>query len=200
MPGLFESLFGSSGKMKRASTKTKTQQKALEDYLKKGIETTPLYGAGSNFLQSLLSNEPGAFEAFQAPYMQQFQQQIAPGIAERFSGMGTGAGAQSSSALNQALASAGGNLQNQLASLRSGLQMQALPQALNYAQQPYSNQLAGIGMNTFENVYQPGSQGLVAPVLAGAAGGFSGGMGLGLSNFLGNKFFGPQPGQAGGIG
>ena len=39
------------------------------------------------------------------------------------------------------------------------MQMQALPQALNYAQQPYSNAMAGFGVQSFQNTMdqpQPG--------------------------------------------
>ena len=161
MASLNEFFFGRGDKNKRLSTKTKQQNEALKRYFEQSIEKSPLYGAGSQFLQSLLSNEPGAFDAFEAPYIQQFNQQTAPGIAERFAGMGTGAGASSSSALNNSLAQAGAGLQNQLASLRGNLQMQGLGQALQYAQQPYSNILQGVGLNTFENSYQPGNLGLV---------------------------------------
>lgn len=201
MAGLFSNEFwlGSKDKVRQNTLKTKTQNKKLEDYLNKGIETSPLYGAGSDFLQSLLGGGPNAFSQFEAPYLQQFQQQIAPGIAERFTGMGTGGGAQSSSALNQALASAGGNLQNQLASLHGGLQMQALPQALAYAQQPYTNTLQGIGINTFENTYQPGSTGFLGETVKGAMGGLSQGFGQYGGNFLGQKTFGPMTGMPGGI-
>lgn len=182
MPSLNEVFFGRGDKNKRLTTKTAEQNAALKRYFEQSIESSPLYGAGSNFLQSLLSNEPGAFAAFEAPYMQQFQQQIAPGIAERFAGMGTGAGAMSSSGLNNSLAQAGGNLQNQLASLRGNMQMQGLGQALQYAQQPYTNLLGGISQNTFENTYQPGNLGLFgefATSFAKSAGKTLGGGGFG---------------------
>lgn len=190
--GSGEFWMGSNNKMGKRTLKTKEQNEALKKYLGQGIETTPLYGAGSDFLQSLLGGGPNAFSQFEAPYMQQFQQQIAPGIAERFSGMGTGGGAQSSSGLNQALAAAGGNLQNQLASLHGNLQMQALPQALAYAQQPYTNQLAGINQNTFENYYQPGSTGFLGETLQGFTNAAMGGFGEYGGQKMGQKAFGPM--------
>jgi hypothetical protein len=178
MPNFVESLFGSTGKNKRLSTKTKQQNQKLEEYFNKGIETSPLYGAGSDFLQNLLGGGANAFSNFEAPYLQQFQQQTAPGIAERFTGMGTGGGAQSSSALNQTLAQAGSGLQNQLASLHGNLQMQALPQALGYAQQPYTNTLNGINTGTFENTYQPGTPGLIPELAKAGVGAYAQGYGM----------------------
>lgn len=192
MPSVNELIFGGKDRNKRRSVYTPEQQKLLKDYISKGIETSPLYGAGSDFLQSLLSNEPGAFEAFEAPYKRQFEQEIAPGIAERFAGMGTG-GSLASSGLNNSLARAATDLQTNLASLRGNLQLGALPQALAYAQQPYSNQAVALGQRSFENVYQPGSIGLLGEAVKGVAGGFAGGFG----NQFGLNTFGPKPGIPG---
>lgn len=84
--------------------------------------------AGLQYLQSILGNDPDAFETFQAPYMRMFQEQVIPQIAERFSGLG--AGAQSSSAFQQALGQAGAGLTEQLASLHQGMKSGALSQLL----------------------------------------------------------------------
>jgi hypothetical protein len=172
-----EFFFGSQSKMKPYN---KGGLSALEQMLQGGgLEGNELFGAGSDFLQNLLSGSPGATSAFEAPFMQQFQQQIAPGIAERFAGMGTGGGASSSSALNNSLAQAGGNLQNQLAQLRSGLQMQALPQALQYANQPNQNRMNAAGMIPGQYFEMPGQggllQGLLQAFAQGAGGSFGGG-------------------------
>ncbi len=119
------------------------------------IQQSPLFQQGSSFLQNLLSGSPEATAAFEAPYLRQFNEQIVPGLAERFSGLG--AGAQSSSAFSQALGAAGAGLQENLAGLRGQLQLGALPQALGYAQQPISNfqGLAGLGLGTQARGYVP---------------------------------------------
>jgi hypothetical protein len=176
------------------------QQQAFSQYWQNPIQNSPLYGAGQDYLMNLLNGNPSAFSAFEAPYMHNFQQNIVPGIAERFAGLGTGSGAGSSSGLYNSLGQAGRNLQTDLAGLRSGLQMQGLPQALGYAQQPYSNILSGIGQRTFENTYQPGSTGFFGPVGSG----LGTGLGLGLNPFsgLGGLFGGfggtsPQAGRPG---
>lgn len=188
MPGLSEFLFGKSDKTKSLNVLTPEQKRALSEYFSQGIDKTPLYSSGSNYLQGLLSNSPDAFSAFEAPYLQNFEQNIIPSIAERFAGMGTGAGASSSSALYNSLAQAGRSLQTDLAGLRSGLQMQALPQALGYAQQPYSNKLAGIGTRSFENMYQPGNTGLIGGIASGLSGGIGTGLGFAGAGPLFNSF------------
>lgn len=136
-----------------------------------GLQGNDLYGAGGSYLQNLLNGSPEAFRNFEAPYLQNFQQNIAPGIAERFAGIGTG-GSLSSSGLNQALAQAGRSLQTDLAGLRSGLQMQALPQALGYAQQPIQNRLSAASQIPGQFFERPGQSGFLqtaAPALASAA-------------------------------
>jgi hypothetical protein len=112
------------------------------------IQQNPLYQSGASYIQNLLSGSPESTAAFEAPHLRQFNEQTVPMLAERFSGQG--AGAQRSSAFQQALGSAGAGLQENLAALRAGLQGQAANQALTYAQQPISNLsgLASLGLGT----------------------------------------------------
>ena len=119
-------------------------EKPTIDFLKKGMKegppTSPVETAGGSFLQRLL-NEPAEeqLRGFEAPYMRQFQEEIAPAIAERYAGqnairgsgfqnamMGAGAG------LAENLASLKGNLINQLI----GQQLQGANVGLGYAQMP----------------------------------------------------------------
>lgn len=143
----------------KLSTLDKGQKNLLQQLLgslqgqSSNIQQSPLFQQGSSYLQNLLSGSPEATAAFEAPYMRQFNEQIVPGLAERFSGLG----AQSSSAFNQALSSAGAGLSENLASLRGQLQMGALPQALNYAQQPVSNYqgFSQLGLGTSTKAFAP---------------------------------------------
>lgn len=83
----------------------------------------------------------------------QFQQQTVPGLAERFAGLGSGAGLSSPAFASQ-LGQAGAGLEGQLAALQSqyGLQQQGLNQQL-------LNQLLGFGLQPqFENIYAPQQQ------------------------------------------
>lgn len=141
------------------------------------IQQSPLFQEGSSFLQNLLSGKPEATAAFEAPYLRQFQEQIVPGLAERFSGLG--AGAQSSSAFSQALGAAGAGLSENLASLRGQLQLGALPQALGYAQQPVSNfqGLSQLGLGTNTKAFTPRQLPFWQQLLLGGAGGIGSALG-----------------------
>lgn len=104
------------------------------------------FQGGNTFLQKLLSGDQETMDQFQAPYLRQFHEQTIPGLAERFAGYG--AGAQSSSAFQQALAQAGAGLSENLASLRGQMQLGALPQALQYSQAPFQQQRGLLDINT----------------------------------------------------
>ena len=181
MPGFFEQLFGSRPQNRRLPTMFPEQQSALQGFFSNNIDQHPLYSSGSGYLQGLLNNSPEARADFESPYLNQFKQQILPGIAERFAGMGSG-GALSSSAFNQTATQAGSALQNSLAQLRQQIMMQALPQASAYAQQPYSNLFAALNVRPFENVHTPGTPGLFGSVAPG--------LGSGLGNMLMNNWAG----------
>lgn len=116
-------------------------------------------GQGFDFLSQILGGDEEAFKSFEAPLKRQFEREIVPGISERFAGMGTG-GAQSSSAMNQSLATAGRDLSTNLAALRSGLKMDALKQLQSFMSPAYAQ--------SFENVYDPGAYGVVGGFLQGA--------------------------------
>src|ERR1044072_153926 len=92
-----KTLFGSQGKFKQLPTKTPQQMQNIEGILNELETTNP---DAFNYIRSILSNEPGAFEEFERPYLEQFEQQVIPGISERFAGVG----ALSSSGLNQSVA------------------------------------------------------------------------------------------------
>jgi hypothetical protein len=155
------SLGGKKGKFEQVSRLTPEQQNLFSSLL--GNVQGPTT-SGLEMLQQLLSGDESAFAKFEAPYKRQFQQEVVPGIMERLAGAGTH-GAQSSSALNQSLAQAGRELTEQLASLRGGLQQNALGQLqglLGQSMQP-----------TFESVYQQPQQGFLGGLLGGAGQGLS---------------------------
>lgn len=186
---LTDFLFGSNPKLKKISTLNPQQKATLNSLLGSispdqfNVGKAPLYQSGSNYLQNLLSGSPEAFENFERPYRQMFEQELIPSIAERFSGLG--AGSQRSSAFQQALAQAGTGLASQLAALRSGLQMQALPQALGYAQLPGQMGLniasLGLGTPSFAYGMRPASTGVLGGLLPGLGSSF----GMGLGRLLG---------------
>lgn len=187
-------LFGDEDKYSQQTLLTPEEEQYKQDvYGGGGIQGNPLYQSGSDFLQRLMSGDPELMKQFEQPFMDNFNQNIVPGIAERFGGMGTGSGARSSSGLNNSLAQAGRGLQTDLAALRGGLQMQGAQQGLQYAQQPESNKMNLMNTRSFENTFQPGNNGLVGQGLkgfaegtgAGATGGPAAGILKMLQSFMG---------------
>jgi hypothetical protein len=173
MGGFSDFMFGSDSSMKGFNSQS---LQALLQLLKGGgLENNAGYQGGSNFLQNLFSNDPNQMQQFQAPYMQNFEQNIVPGIANRFAGMGTGASGMNSSGFQQTLAQAGRGLQTDLAQMRGQMQMQGLPQALQYAQQPISNKMTAAGMVPNQYYETPGQPGFVQ----GAANAYFSGLGRG---------------------
>lgn len=105
------------------------------------------------FLQQILSQDPKMMEQFQAPAMRQFHEEIIPGIAEKFTGMG----AQKSSAFTQALGGAGAGLAERLGSQRAGLGMDAIGKLKELLS-------GGLGKQ-HENVMQEGTSGFLLKLL-----------------------------------
>lgn len=148
------------------------------------------YGQSSDYYRDILSNNPEAFRAFEAPAQRQFNEQIIPDLAEQFAGMG--AGGLSSSGFRNAAVGAGADLSERLAAMRAGLRESAASNLFNLGQsalQPHAQ-------------YQqtnPGSKGFlstVAPAVGTAAGAaFGGPFGAAVGNFAGNLFGGNKSGS-----
>ncbi len=195
-------LFGKKEKNERKDLLSPEARSKLQDYLNNPIEKSPLYGAGGDYLQRLLSNDPEAYKDFERPYLENFEQNIAPSIAQRYAGMGTGASGLSTGGFQSSLAQAGRGLQTDLAAKRGEMQMNALPQALNYAQQPYDNSIRGItaDQNSYQNTRRPGTNGLVQNLAGGVLTAGASAIGGPLAGFATNSltnFFSPKQGVAG---
>ncbi len=165
MPSFKDWLFGSEDKLKKVETGTKDQTGLHNDILgqlKSMLQPGGGFSNANDYFNNLLNPESGSYDEFSQPYLQQFQEQVIPQIAERFGGMG----ALSSSGFAQALGGAGAGLQSQLAQLFSSLQGGA-------AQQQYGqfNQMSNQGLNHNQFAYQnqKGSAGMLGPLLTGAA-------------------------------
>lgn len=168
-----------AAKLKKVATLSSDQSRFLKDWTKNldpnamDIGRNKSYRAGSEYLNNLLSGDPEAFKNFEAPYMRQFQEEIIPEIANRFGGR------QQSSAFQQALGQQASGLSERLAALRSGLQMQAAPQALQYARAPGEFGLAGaqlaLGTPSFGYTQKGGP---------GGGGGFMSALGQGVGSGL----------------
>jgi len=156
---------GSKDKMKKLPTMTPQQESILNALLSK-LEGSlgGSYEKGLSSLQELLDPSSSAYQRFTDPYMQQFEQQTVPSLAERFAGAGATGGALSSSGFGQALSSAGSQLQSQLAQLKSGLQQQAIRDILSQYQSILG---VGLGSQPFAYTHKPGLSGLGENLLSG---------------------------------
>lgn len=170
MANVWKMLFGDKERIKQYPTINPMQQQ-LQGQLYSGLMGGQSQIPGMEYLQQILSNDPSAFAAYEAPMMRQFNQEIAPGIAENFAGMG--AGALGSSAFQQQLAGAGGRLSQDLAAQRANLRSGAMSQLqgmYGMAQQP-----------GFQSYGQPPVNGLVQQLISAliSGGGRAAGMGIG---------------------
>lgn len=138
---------------------TPEQEEAFNQMIKSltgqvgNLGENPLYQAGQDQLLGVLG---GDTEKFEAPLLRQFNEKIVPGLAEQFAG--AGAGAQSSSAFQQALGAAGANLTERLASLRGELGLKAADLARGYTAQPLEA-LTNL-VNTSAKGYAPKEKGV----------------------------------------
>lgn len=189
--GALSGLGGKKGQT--SSTFNKSQLGGLEDILQsirgmrggaQDITQNQNYQQGQNWLGSLF-NDPEFFNRFEAPAFRQFNEEIAPGIANRFAAMGSGGSLGSTGFRNQ-IAREGGNLATNLAAQRGNMQQQAVPQLLGYSQQPFSNlmSLYQQALQPTQNVYQQPSAGFFGPIAASLAGGLSQGYGQKLGQSL----------------
>lgn len=154
--GALSSLFGGKGgKTQQLANLSPEQTQFLQQLLGSlngqnlDLGSDELYGEGSDQIMKMLQGDTSLIEA---PLMAQYQNEILPGIAQRFGGLG----AQSSSGYQNALAGAGGQLAGQLGQLRYGAKQSAIQNALQYAGAKNQSRqgLAGLGLNARPFGYQ----------------------------------------------
>lgn len=188
MAGIFDFLFGNKPENKQQSVLTGGQNNLLNQIISQlGQMQNGGFGDAMSILQQYLNPESDIYKNFEQPYLNEFNQQTVPGLAERFSGMGAMGGGLSSSGFGQALSSAGGNLQSNLAAMKTDRQRQSINDFLGQYNQQSGQAL---GTRAFENQYYPGTGGLFGNLLGSLGSGLGSAGGLGLANYAGNNFFG----------
>lgn len=126
-------------------------------------------GEVADYYRNNLSDNPADQQAFAAPQMRQYNEEIVPGISEQFAGMG--AGGLSSSGFRNAQVQGGVDLSERLGAIRAGLRQQSaqgLQGITQQALQPYSENM----------VTKEGSEGLLTqavPLAVNAAAAYYGG-------------------------
>lgn len=179
-----ETLFGSPGK--QGSTYNDNQLGLIDQIVSqiKGMKNNPQdisqnqsYQQGQGFLNNLFNDED-FFRNIEAPAMRQFNEQIAPDIANRFASMGSG-GSTGSTAFRNQINREGANLAENLSANRTGMQQQGANQALQYGQAPVQNfmQMLQQALQPTQNTYSQPTGGLFGPLLGALGGGAAAGYG-----------------------
>jgi hypothetical protein len=173
---------GSPEVRERVSTLLPEQQGLYKQAVKAGMGQGAggAFGTAADYYRNLLSDNPADMQAFAAPEMRRFNEQIIPGIAEQFAGMG--AGGLSSSGFQNASVSAGTDLSERLAALRAGLRQSGAQGLQNIGQ-------TGLQNYSETMTTQPGTEGFlsqIAPAAGTAIGSFAGPAGSAIGNLAGN--------------
>lgn len=159
--GFRNTLFGKKGKMKQESTLTPEQQE-LMSLITEGL------ASGEGALGELFGDfDPDSFEkGITKPALKNFQDEILPLIQEKFIGGNQVGG----SGMRRGQLKAGSDLQERLAALTYQAQ-----------QQQNQNKMAGLqtglGVRGVENIYRPGTSGILGGFLQGAGQGAGQGIG-----------------------
>jgi hypothetical protein len=151
---IFGGLTDQSG-YKKVSNYDKAQ-KGIYNKIGNSLNQGQGYDRAMGLLQGYLDPNSSVYQNFEAPYLNQFNEQIVPQLAERFAGLGANSGALSSSGFAQALGGAGAGLTANLAGLKANLQRSSIQDILGQyqnflANQPFSyvDQTPGMLSNVF---------------------------------------------------
>jgi len=176
MPGFWKSLgnFFTGTPEKRENVSTlRPEQEGLYNQLinaGSGQGAGGAFGEAADYYRSNLSNNPEDFNAFAAPALRQYNEDIVPGLSEQFAGMGSGG--LSSSGFRNAQVQGATDLSERLGDLRAQLRQNSAQGLQNIGQQ-------GLGNFSQNMVTQPGSEGLLSSL--------SSGIGQGVTSLIGSK-------------
>lgn len=178
-------LTGTPEKRENVSTLRPEQEPLLSSAINAGMGPGAggAFGTAADYYRNLMSDDNADFNAFAAPQLRQYNQDIVPGISEQFAGMGSGG--LSSSGFRNAQIQGATDLAERLGAIRANLRHSGA-QGLQQIGQ------VGLGNYSQNMVTEPGTEGLlsqVAPIIGTAAGAaFGGPAGAAAGNWLGNLF------------
>lgn len=186
MVSLKDWFFGSEDKLEQVPNGTPQQLNLHNNVIDQANNLSQGgYNAAQKYQTNLLQPGNESYQNFANPYIENFEEEILPMIAERYAGMG----ALSSSGFGQSVGSASKGLQTGLAKLFEELRMQAAGNITNQY-----NQLTNTGLNykPFDYQKKQGSAGFINPLISAlgtAAAGPSGyALGQGAANLVSNIF------------
>lgn len=179
------SLFkGTPGRFEQQSMLGPEQQNLYQQMLAalSGQGAGGAFGQAADYYRDLMSDDSKTFQSFAAPEQRRFNEDIIPGLAEQFAGMGSGG--LSSSGFRNAGVQAGTDLSERLGAIRAQLRQQGAAGLAGMGQ---------FGLGQFnENIYRKGQPGLIdslAPVAGQVAGMYLGGpAGAAVGGTLGSNF------------
>lgn len=187
MPGFFKSIgnFFTGTPEKRENVSTlRPEQEGLFQQLQnagRGQGAGGAFGSSADYYRNLLSDNSADYNAFSAPAMRQYSQDIAPGISEQFAGMG--AGGLSSSGFMNAQTQGATDLAERLGAIRANLRQAGAQGLQNIGTQGLQN----YSQNMVTQQGTPGFLSNIAPAIGTAAGAALGGpLGAGLGSMAGN--------------
>lgn len=144
----------------KVSNFTPDQQRLFSKDIQRTQQSAGGYQNAMGILQQYLNPESDIYKNFEQPYLNEFNQQTIPGLAERFGSLNAMGSGLMTSGFGQALGAAGSNLQAQLASMKQQYQRQSINDYLNQYNQSLNR---GLNTQSFQNVYDPGKQGQLGP-------------------------------------
>lgn len=124
------------------------------------------FGESADYYRSILGDNPQQMGAFYAPHLRQYNEEIVPGLAEQFAGMG--AGGLSSSGFRNAQIQGAVDLTERLAAIRAQLRQASAQGLTNIGQiglNPYSENVRNTPQPGF-NQYLAQGVGRILPEVA----------------------------------
>jgi hypothetical protein len=191
MPKFWKSLgnfFGGTPEVRENVSTLRPEQEGLYQQLVgagKEAGAGGAFGTSADYYRNLLSDNSADYNAFAAPALRQYSQDIVPGLSEQFAGMG--AGGLSSSGFRNAQIQGATDLAERLGSIRANLRQAGAQGLQNIGQ---------LGLQSYSQnmVTQPGTEGFLsqmAPAIGTALGTAIGGpFGGAIGGMAGNWFGG----------
>lgn len=164
LTGLASGLWGGQKKekIKPQSTLRPEQEALYQQAVNAGLNPGAggAFGDAADYYRSNLSDNPADMQAFAAPQLRQYNEDIVPGISEQFAGMGSGG--LSSSGFRNAQIQGATDLSERLGAIRANLRQSSAQGLQNIGQFGLSNfsenvrntPQAGFGENLMEGVGQ----------------------------------------------
>jgi hypothetical protein len=145
------------------------------------------FGDTADNYRNLLSNESADVQAFQAPEMRRFNEQIMPDLASQFGGMGAGDSGLTGSSFRNAAIGAGTDLSERLAKMRADLRQRGAEGLTNIANQSMNPYMQNVNVPAQQGFLQSAAS-LVGPAASALLGPAAGVVGKGIGDWASSWF------------